>query len=56
MRKGYALENTPMSGDIDLGSPMFNNADELTGMYVGTGMFLDLGEAQAKEFIYRRSK
>lgn len=56
VRKGYVLEDTPMSEDVDLGSPTFNNAGELAGMYIGAGMFLDLGEARAKEFIYKRSK
>lgn len=56
VRKGYVIENTPMSEDVDLGAPAFNAAGELAGMYIGAGMFLDLGEERAARFLYTRAK
>ncbi|MBB5846710.1 putative cell wall-binding protein [Mobiluncus mulieris] len=56
VRKGFVIDNTPMSEDLDLGAPAFNKDNQLAGMYIGAGMFLDLGEDRAKQFLYTRAK
>lgn len=56
VRKGYVIDKISMSEDVDLGAPTFNKDGQLAGMYIGTGMFLDLGESRAKEFLYKQAK